>query len=480
MGEGDDQAPAEAIGEELREHGLAEPVAVHDRSGWHRAWRITRKGLLVVLVLAVVALAVLWTQRRGIADRTIAAELAKRGVQGSYTLDRVGLRTQEISNLVIGDPANPDLTAKKAIVQIHVNLDGSVKVFRIAATGVRLNARLVGGKVSFGQIDKLLPAPSGKPFRLPDLTVDIDDTTVRLDTPFGRMGFALMGHGNLSGGFKGRLAASGPQLRPGRCTLEGLRANVALSVAARKPHIVGPVTAKRFDCASSDIHLADARMEVDSRFAEGFDKLEGEGRLTFARLDAGANGVANATSLLTFSGTPTELQGHIDLAAQAARLAEISAERTRLDGHYMIDARRGLLDLGGDISAVGVRPPASRTRGLTGPLASLKGTPLDGVARGLVTAINRAAERIDVTGRIAVVNRPGMGGLRFSNGRTVSPSGATVQIAGGDGITYYWPSGALRVDTNIEAQGGGLPHARVALSQPSSSAPMTGTGDIAA
>ena len=33
-------------------------------------------------------------------------------MQGSYTLDRVGFRTQQVSNLVIGDPANPDLTVR--------------------------------------------------------------------------------------------------------------------------------------------------------------------------------------------------------------------------------------------------------------------------------------------------------------------------------------------------------------------------------
>ena len=479
MGEGDDQAPAEKVGEVLEEGGLAEPVVVRERGRWHKVRRITRRGLLAILVLAVVALAVLWTQRRGIADRTIAAELEKRGVQGSYTLDRVGLRTQEISNLVIGDPNNPDLTADKAIVQLRVNLDGSVKVFRIAARGVRLNARLVGGKVSFGQIDKLLPPPSGKPFTLPDVSVDIADTTVRLDTPFGRLGFALIGRGNLSGGFKGRLAASGPALRPGRCTLEGLRANVAISVAARRPHVVGPVSAKAFDCAASDIHLATARMEIDSRFSEGFDRLDGNGRLSFARFDAGANGLANATSLLTFKGTPTRLEGHIDLAAQAARIAAIGAERTRLDGHYMVDAARGLLDLGGDVSSVGVTLPPAMTSGLTGPLASLKGTPLDGIGRGLAEAVRRAAARLDVTGRIAVVNRPGMGGVRFTEGRTQSPSGATVAIRGGDGITYYWPTGRLRVDTSIDARGGGLPTAHIALSQPTSDAPLTGVADIA-
>ena len=154
------------------------------------------------------------------AGERIRAWAAHGQVQGTILIDllpddeRVALVAElEMPTVVIGDPANPDLTAKKAIVQVHVNIDGSVKVFRIAATGVRLNARLVGGKVSFGQIDKLLPPPSGKPFTLPDLAVDIDDTAVRLDTPFGRLGFALVGRGNLSGGFRGRLAASGPHCR---------------------------------------------------------------------------------------------------------------------------------------------------------------------------------------------------------------------------------------------------------------------------
>ena len=116
MGEGEAQGPAEEIGEELREHGLAEPVLVRHHGHWHRVLRITRLGILIILGLALIGAAFLWIQRKPIANRTIAAELEKRGVQATYTLDRVGLRTQEISNVVIGDPKNPDLVAEKAIV----------------------------------------------------------------------------------------------------------------------------------------------------------------------------------------------------------------------------------------------------------------------------------------------------------------------------------------------------------------------------
>ena len=149
----------------LEKGHLAEPVVIHDRSGWHQVWRITRIGLLAILVLALLALAAVWIWRKPIAENVLADELEKRGVQASYTLDRVGFRTQQVSNRVIGDPANPDLTARRAVIQIKVKWNGSVEVYRVAARGVRLKGRLLpNGTVSWGQIDKLLPPPTGKPF----------------------------------------------------------------------------------------------------------------------------------------------------------------------------------------------------------------------------------------------------------------------------------------------------------------------------
>ena len=90
--------------------------------------------------------------------------------------------------------------------------NGGVEVYRIAARGVRLRGELRrDGRVSWGEIDKLLPPPSGKPFRLPDISVDLADTAIALKTPYGNLGFGLYGAGNLTGGFKGRLAVAGPK-----------------------------------------------------------------------------------------------------------------------------------------------------------------------------------------------------------------------------------------------------------------------------
>jgi hypothetical protein len=185
--------------------------------------------------LLIVAIGLLWIERRPIAVHYLKQEFERRGVDASYHLDRVGLRTQEVSNLVIGNPKHPDVVARHAIIQMRLKWDGSFKVYRVVARGVRLRGRLIHGKVSWGQIDKLMPPPSKKPFALPDFVLDVADSSISLATPFGPIGLALEGNGKLSGGFKGHAALASPRLVPGRCAALNLRANVALAVVARRP-----------------------------------------------------------------------------------------------------------------------------------------------------------------------------------------------------------------------------------------------------
>ncbi|MGE5064212.1 MAG: hypothetical protein ACM3IG_09110, partial [Myxococcales bacterium] len=122
--------------------------------------RIASFVALGVLILLIVVIAVIWVERRPIATHYISRELERRGVTATYHLDRVGFRTQEITNLIIGDSRRPDLVARYARLQTRLKLDGSFEVYRIVARGVRLRGRLVHGRVSWGQIDKLLPPPS--------------------------------------------------------------------------------------------------------------------------------------------------------------------------------------------------------------------------------------------------------------------------------------------------------------------------------
>ena len=434
---------------------------------------------LGLLILLVAAIAVVWIERRPIATHYLKGEFERRGVTASYHLDRVGLRTQEVSNLVIGDPQRPDLVARFAHIETRLKLNGNFEVYRIVARGVRLRGRLVHGKISWGQIDRMMPPPSNKPFALPDFALDISDSTIALATPFGPLGLALEGHGKLSGGFSGRAAIVSPRMAPGRCAATNLRANVAVAVVARRPRIDGPVTAERFFCPSSRFDVGAPRFEAKASFNESFTRIDGSGRMAMSSLVAGANGLANFIGDISFKGALNDVSGGVKLSAQKSRMGTIFADRTRLNGRYHLNGKAGTFDMAGNYAADSASLADSMFAGVTGPLTAVGKSPIGPVATSMANAVIRTAHNFNSSGRITVVNFPGGGAARINEANVIGPGGARARVFGGSGVTYYWPSGGLRIDGNLETAGGGLPTARVSLSQPRAGAPMSGVADIA-
>ena len=126
-----------------------EVIVVRRRPAWGR---IAAFGVLGLLILALIAVAALWTARRPIATEILRRQFEQRNVRATYELQRVGLRTQEIRNLVIGDPKDPDLVARYAQIQLRWTLRGSVEVYRIVARGVSLVGKLVQIRVLLGDL----------------------------------------------------------------------------------------------------------------------------------------------------------------------------------------------------------------------------------------------------------------------------------------------------------------------------------------
>src|SRR3954447_21817384 len=296
--------------------------------------RIASFATLAVLLFLVLVIVVVWIERRPIATHFLKGEFERRGVQATYHLDRVGLRTQEVHDLVIGNPKRPDLVARHAIIQMRLKWDGSFEVYRVFARGVRLRGKLVRGKVSWGQIDKLLPPPTNKPFALPSFSLDVADSSIALATPFGPVGVALEGNGMLTGGFKGHLAATSPGLTPGRCSAVNLHTFLAVAVVARRPQAEGPVALDRFVCPVSHFDVVAPRFDAKTSFNEAFTSVDGSGRMAIQALTAGANGLAAFAGDITYKGPLTDVRGQVRLAAQKSRLATIQANRTRLNGGY--------------------------------------------------------------------------------------------------------------------------------------------------
>ena len=441
--------------------------------------RIAGFAATAVLVLLAVAIAVVWVQRRPIATHYLKGEFERRGVTASYHLDRVGLRIQEVSNLVIGDPKRPDLVARYAHIETRLKLNGNFEVYRIVARGVRLRGRLVRNRISWGQIDRMLPPPTNKPFALPSFAVDISDASIALATPFGPVGLALEGQGKLSGGFTGRAAIASPLVAPGRCGATNIHANVAVAVVARRPQIDGPVTADSFACPASRFRVEAPRFDAKASFNEAFTSIDGTGRMAMTSLVAGANGLANFIGDIGFKGALNDVSGGVKLSAQQSRMGTIFADQTRLDGRYHLNGKAGKFEMAGRYAAENASLGSSMFAGVTQPLAAAAKTPIGPVATSIADAVIRTARHFNSSGRITVVNFPGGGGARINEADVIGPGGARAHLFGGSGVTYYWPSGGLRFDGNLETAGGGLPQAHVALSQPRAGAPMSGVADIA-
>jgi translocation and assembly module TamB len=449
--------------------------AVARRSIWSRIALIVG---VTVLALFAVAILVVWTQRRPIAGHYLKGEFERRGVRASYHLDRVGFRTQEVSNLVIGDPKRPDLTARHAIIQIRLKLDGNFAVYRVVARGVRLRGRLIHGKVSWGAIDKLLPPPSNTPFQLPDIVLDVADSSIALATPFGPVGVAAEGNGRLSGGFKGHLAVASARVAPGKCEALNLHVLVAVAVVARHPQVEGPVTLGRFSCPVSHFNVVAPRFDAKATFNEAFTKVDGGGRMAIVTLDSGVNSLADFDGNITYKGSFAHVDGNVRLAADKSRMATATADRTQLHGRYHLGIQNGTFGLIGDFAADNSTLDPKTLDSITQPLSAAAGTPIGPVVTSISDAIGRTASRFNASGQIRVVNFPGGGAARITRADVIAQRGARAHISGGTGITYYWPAKGLRVDGNIEMAGGGLPSGRVTLHQLSAAAPMSGVADL--
>ncbi|HZU52089.1 MAG TPA: YdbH domain-containing protein [Sphingomicrobium sp.] len=443
---------------------------------WARAASVLAIAILLLLFAAII---IIWIQRRPIATHYLRGEFARRGVTASYHLDRVGLRTQEVSNLVIGDPKRPDLVARFARIETRLRWNGNFDVYRIVARGVRLRGRLMHGRVSWGQIDKLMPPPSNKPFALPNFALDVADSSIALVTPFGPLGIAVDGNGKLSGGFKGHAAIVSPRLIPGRCAAVGLRATLAIGVVARKPQVAGPVALDQFTCPLSRFDVASPRFDAKASFNESFSNVNGSGRMAIATLTAGANGLADFAGTITYKGWLNDVDGRVNLAAQRSRMATVTAQRTGLNGRYHLGIANGTFSLAGGFAVDDSTLDPKMLDSVTEPLAAAASTPVGAVVASISNAIGRTASRFSASGQIKVVNFPGGGAARITRANVNAPSGARAMIAGGTGITYYWPAGGLRVDSTINMAGGGLPQGRVTLHQPRAGAPMSGVAEIA-
>lgn len=431
---------------------------------------------LILLLVALILFVVLWTQRRQIATDYLERELERRGVQASYTITRIGFRTERIADVVIGDPARPDLTAKWAEVKIEWTLRGP-KVGKITARGVRMFGRVVDGQLSLGQVDRLLPPKSGKPFAFPDQDVDVADTAIAVDTDVGRIAMAIEGKGNLSNGFRGDVAARSSRLMLGGCAVDRFTLNARVAIRNRHPSLHGPLSAARLLCAGRDIDLDRPQLQLDATVPESLNRWRGAATLQVPVARIAGNTLRGVAGRVRFEGTSKVTRGAAALAVGQGTIAGLNTGRASIAGRYAI-ADGARVTFMGDASAANVAAGDKLAAPVADALSAAGGTPLEPIADALSQAVARASRDLEARASLTLVNGPGYGAVRIEQLAVASASGAKLGFSG-EGLDYHWVGGGSRFNGELGLSGGGLPATRVRLTQARAGAALEGEARIA-
>ncbi|MDZ3831379.1 MAG: YdbH domain-containing protein [Sphingopyxis sp.] len=281
----------------------------------YRKRRIKRRWIAGAAVAALAG--GLWLARAPLADNFIRNEMAGRDVPARYTIQKIGLRTQRLTDIAIGDPKRPDMTARVVEVTLGYGFGGPY-VAGIRADGVRLYGRFIDGRLSLGALDKFRDPTSTDPFALPDLRVVLNDARARVDTPWGAVAAVLNGGGNLRQDFIGKLALVAPRITAAGCQGDDISFYGALTVRDVKPRLVGPLRGLALNCAAGGVRAANPQVALDLALSEQLTQWNGEADASLLRLAAGPVVAERLSVLARFHGTTAETR--LDINADMARL----------------------------------------------------------------------------------------------------------------------------------------------------------------
>lgn len=386
-------------------------------------------GAVIVLVAGV------WLGREPIADRFIREELDSRGVPASYRIDHIGFRSEQLSNVVIGNPARPDLTAKKVEVLLGYGWSGPY-VSEIRADGVRLYGRFAEGRLSFGTLDKFRDPTSTDPFALPDLSVALKDARARVETPWGDIGAALNGGGNLRTAFTGKLALVAPRITAAGCHGDDVSFYGTVSVRNVRPTLVGPLRGKSLRCADGSVTATSPQVALNLSPSENLQSWKGTADASIAKLAAGPV-FANRLGLIArFDGTAQQTKLEIEAEMARLRSDDFAAETVDLDAKGLFGTKAP--QLAGRITFARASASAAMRRSIAEGGRNLAATPLGPLAEKAAQAVSRMLANTGGSADFALAGEGQAARVDVVALQLTSTSGAHLSGDDASRISYLW------------------------------------------
>ncbi len=439
---------------------MEEEIA-NDPVGRRSRFRLYGGILLVLILLGLIAL---WISRTTLADNVIQSQLDEMDISASYEIEDIGLRQQVIRNLVIGDPARPDMTAELVELGNRLSL-GGVGINWVRASGVKLYGRMENGVLSFGELDKFTDPEDDSPLALPDIWLGLTDAKLRIDTDYGAVGLALNGQGELHDGFSGEIAAISQNLAAGGCSLQRPTFFGKISIRRKQPRLQGPLRLPNVTCGDIDLAAEDMAAQVSVDIGADLASWSGTvgvlgGPLRFA--DYSSQEIRASVAL---AGDFQQSSGDVDMTASGLRTPFGRADRSLIKGPFALGY--GGADLtasfAGKPEIRGARANQDMLRQATRMAASVAGTPVGPLADRFAKAVQQAGRQFDIASDIKFTRGATRTTLELNALGARSQSGASVRLS--DPLLLAFTARNIRMlaDGNIQLQGGGFPSAQLVL-----------------
>ncbi len=446
----------------------AAPISVRRAARWYNG---ASRWAIGIAAVSLVGLLGVWSQRKPIADNYIAAYLADRDVPARYRIADIGFNRQRLTDVVIGNPTNPDLVADWVEVSTRIGVDGAT-VTGLRAGAVRVRGALINGRLALGSIDRLLPPSGGAPITLPAIDLDIADGRMRLTTPQGLIGIKLAGRGRLNDGWTGQAALISEKLTAAGCTAERIAASWAVQITEGQPHITGPLRAAGIACGGTG--ASGAQAQVDARLDARFDRWRGKAKLALASLRDPAGRIENIAGTIDFNGSARQTTGQANLQSGAFSASALTGRGATITGRYRLGG--GVASIAGRASITGgVIAPATRTM-LARLSGGASGTPVAPLIDQFARSAIAAGRAISASSDFALATKGRAIDVALSGVEARSGSGALITLNGGDGIRIDHVG--VRLDGTLAMAGGGMPEAVVQLSQAAAGSSITGSAIV--
>lgn len=422
-----------------------------------------------------------WVFRTALAELAIENALQSQGVDASVSVAALSLSNVRLESLRLGPVANPDLAARDITGSFGWRgLSPSLDQVEIGSLSLR--AAWIDQKLSFGQLDRLVPEQTGATTSPPPIRLRLGQAKLLLATPWGALEGDIAGDGRLTqdwvGGGAVRLVGESGQVGgPLALRYDETGVTGALEAQGERFTIAG-VDAQGLDLsaelrASPDLQQLAAKLRLaaqEAAFAgvllrapavEG--GLEARGAAWSGEVAASAGGAAGAEwgagrleGALSLSGEAQSARGQLsaqaaDLAAGDWRLASL-----RLGGPVQAEAEALRADLA--IQAAEVRATDSARARWTAPLREASGSPLAPLLRQAGAALTGAMRGAEATAAVEVKAEAGAVSLRLREpARLLARSGQSVTFTpAGEGVAITG-AGLLEGSGVLAVAGPGLP-----------------------